>query len=224
MGRAEADVGAGAGDARATSTQPRRAACRRAVDQEITYPGRARRTAIRRRVGMQRQIGARSSSRRITSTRRAAREETVQNTNLSLQPGDRRQLPVHRHQPASVPRLGRRATRVPRGWSNYYGTDITFTKRFSDRWQASPPTRWRISRTDCRYGRSGISGSDGVMRGARRFSAGGRHRRRVQAMPASFDRRRRWQGRRPAPPRGAQRHLGLGYGVQVERHLLLRLG
>ena len=145
--------------------------------------------------------------RRLLVQRRDARIAcTGYNINLTLQPRDRPELS---RSPTSIAARIPSGAQVPmdifEGRNNYHGLETSFTKRMSNRWQASGT--YTLSG-------SGMAQPDpwsGVMNpvAVRRCGAA---RRRLRA-----------GGHRPASPRRLQRHLAGRLRVAVERPLLLRV-
>jgi hypothetical protein len=64
-------------------------------------------------------------------------EETVQNANLSYNPATGANYPFADISRRPFPDWGVVLLEYLGGYSNYHGTDVTFTKRFSNRWQAN---------------------------------------------------------------------------------------
>ena len=121
-----------------------------------------------------------------------------------VQSGDRRQLSVRRSEPSRpYPDWGVVSMNTHLGRSAYHGLQTGFTKRFSNRWQASAT-----------YTLSGLWNAD-----TKPFSgldAGAvRHRSRSGRRMGSV-------GRRSAPPGGVQRHLAGGPRLPGERAPLPR--
>jgi hypothetical protein len=110
---------------------------RRAINQEITYPGRSTPYSHQTSAGLQRQIGA-DSSIEVNYVYTAGRgEETVHNANLTYNPATGANYPFTDVSHRPFPEWGVVLLEYLGGYSNYHGTDVTFTKRFSHRWQAT---------------------------------------------------------------------------------------
>ncbi len=111
---------------------------RRAINQEITYPGRQTPYSHQASVGVQRQITSDSSLEVNYVYTRGRGEEVDINANLTYNPATGANYPFTTdiaHRP--FPDWGIVLLEYLGGYSNYHGTDVTYTKRFSHRWQAS---------------------------------------------------------------------------------------
>ena len=111
---------------------------RRAINQEISYPGRQTPYSHQASVGVQRQIGTDSSLEVNYVYTHGIGEEVDINANLSYNPATGANYPFTTdisHRP--FPDWGVVLLEYLGGRSNYHGTDFTFTKRFSHRWQAT---------------------------------------------------------------------------------------
>jgi Carboxypeptidase regulatory-like domain/TonB dependent receptor len=111
---------------------------RRAINQEIVYPGRATPYSNQASVGVQRQITTDSSIEVNYVYTHGTGEEVVHNANLTYNPATGANYPFTTdiaHRP--FPDWGVVLLEYLGGYSNYHGTDVTFTKRFSHRWQAT---------------------------------------------------------------------------------------
>jgi hypothetical protein len=136
---------------------------RRAINQEITYPGRQTPYSHQASVGVQRQITADSSLEVNYVYTQGHRRRSGYQREPVVQPRDRRELSVHRHQPPAVPDWGIVLLEYLGGYSNYHGTDFTFTKRFSHRWQATATYTLAYFKDGFPIDCSGTSDADGVM-------------------------------------------------------------
>ncbi len=111
---------------------------RRAINQEITYPGRQTPYSQQASIGLQRQLTADSSIEVNYVHTHGTGEEVDINANLSYNPATGANYPFTTdiaHRP--FPDWGIVLLEYLGGYSNYNGTDFTFTKRFSHRWQAT---------------------------------------------------------------------------------------
>ena len=110
---------------------------RRAIVQEINYPGRRTPYSQQASVGAQRQLGE-SMSVEANYVYTAGRlEEAVHNANLSYNPATGANYPFADISRRPFPEWGVVLLEYLEGYSDYHGTDLTFTKRFSNRWQAT---------------------------------------------------------------------------------------
>jgi len=110
---------------------------RRAIAQEINYPGRRTPYSHQASVGVQHQF-AETMSFEANYVHTAGRlEETVHNANLSYNPATGANYPFSDLSRRPFPEWGIVLLEYLEGYSDYHGTDLTFTKRFSDRWQAT---------------------------------------------------------------------------------------
>ena len=110
---------------------------RRAINQEITYPGRQTPYSHQASVGVQRQITSDSSLEVNYVYTRGRGEEIDINANLSYNPATGANYPFTDISHRPFPDWGIVLLEYLGGYSNYHGTDFTFTKRFSHRWQAT---------------------------------------------------------------------------------------
>jgi len=111
---------------------------RRAINQEITYPGRQTPYSHQASVGVQRQLTTDSSIEVNYVHTKGIGEEVDINANLSYNPATGANYPFTTdiaHRP--FPDWGIVLLEYLGGYSNYNATDFTFTKRFSHRWQAT---------------------------------------------------------------------------------------
>ena len=122
--------------ARATSTTCRIASNVRSSRKSAT-PAAGRHTAIRRRLGVQRQIGETMSVEANYVHTAGRLEETVHNANLSYNPATGANYPFSDISRRPFPEWGVVLLEFLEGWSNYNAADLTFTKRFSNRWQGT---------------------------------------------------------------------------------------
>ncbi|MBI3047716.1 MAG: TonB-dependent receptor [Acidobacteria bacterium] len=110
---------------------------RRAIVQEINYPGRRTPYSHQASVGVQHQIGDTMSVEANYVYTAGRLEETVHNANLTYNPATGANYPFSDISRRPFPEWGVVLLEYLEGYSNYHGTDLTFTKRFSNRWQAT---------------------------------------------------------------------------------------
>jgi hypothetical protein len=110
---------------------------RRAIAQEINYPGRRTPYSHQASVGLQHQIGETMSVEANYVHTSGHLEETVHNANLSYNPATGANYPFSDISRRPFPEWGVVLLEYLEGYSKYHGTDLTFTKRFSNRWQAT---------------------------------------------------------------------------------------
>jgi Carboxypeptidase regulatory-like domain/TonB dependent receptor len=111
----------------------------RSLTQEIDYPGRKTSYSHQASIGVQHQIGTQASlevNYAYTGGRREEPDSTV-NANLTYDPITHANVPFTNISARPFPTWGTVNFELLDGWSNYHGTDFTFTKRFSHRWQAN---------------------------------------------------------------------------------------
>jgi Carboxypeptidase regulatory-like domain len=110
---------------------------RRAIVQEISYPGRRTPYSHQASVGIQRQI-AETMSFEANYVHTAGRlEETVHNANLTYNPATGANYLFSDISRRPFPEWGVVLLEFLEGKSNYDAVDLTFTKRFSNRWQGT---------------------------------------------------------------------------------------
>ena len=91
-------------------------------------------------------------------------ENACHNANLSYNPATGANYPLHATSAARpFPDWGVVNFELLEGWSNYHGTDFTFTKRFSHRWQATATYTLAHFKDACRRATSGTSDRDGIV-------------------------------------------------------------
>ena len=110
---------------------------RRAIAQEINYPGRRTPYSQQTSVGIQHQLGDTMSVEANYVHTAGHLEETVHNANLTYNPATGANYSFNDITRRPFPDWGVVLLEYLEGWSNYHGTDLTFTKRFSNRWQAT---------------------------------------------------------------------------------------
>ena len=213
--RPDPDLRAGGGDA-VHGGAGRRTACG-AASARSPRPTTRSPTATRRRSACSGSSARRCRSRPTTSTPASRAQNVTRSTSTS--PTTRRpasNYPFTNISQAAVSGLGLGDNRLSIGESNYHGLQMAFTKRMSDRWQASAtyllagqwnlqnapvPRRLRVPDHAERRGPAGV---------------------RRAGRPAPDDREEWYLHRRPAPPRHLQRHLGRRLRLPGERPVPLR--
>jgi len=109
----------------------------RAMNQEINYPGRRTSYSHQAGGGIQRQFGT-DMSFEVNYVYTGGRlEEASVNANLSYNPATGGNYAFTDASRRPFPQWGLVNFELLEGWSDYHGGDFTFTKRFSNRWQAS---------------------------------------------------------------------------------------
>jgi hypothetical protein len=109
----------------------------RAIVQEISYPGRRTPYSHQVSAGIQRQIGE-TMSVEANYVHTAGRfEETVHNANLTYNPATGANYPFSDVSRRPFPEWGVVLLEFLEGKSDYNAVDLTFTKRFSNRWQGT---------------------------------------------------------------------------------------
>jgi hypothetical protein len=150
--------------ARACDVNGNRPGCiQRAINQEINYPGRRTPYSHQASVGIQRQIGRVSSFEANYVFTGGRLEETVHNANLSYNPATGANYPFTDISRRPFPEWNIVLLEYLGGWSNYHGTDLTFTKRFSNRWQATATYTLAFFRDGLPVRPQWFLGSDGVI-------------------------------------------------------------
>jgi hypothetical protein len=110
---------------------------RRAIAQEINYPGRRTPYSHQASVGVQHQLGETMSVEANYVYTAGRLEETVHNANVSYNPATGANYNFNDITRRPFPDWGVVLLEYLEGWSDYHGTDLTLTKRFSNRWQAT---------------------------------------------------------------------------------------
>jgi outer membrane receptor protein involved in Fe transport len=116
---------------------------RRSTPQEITYVGRRTPYSHQASAGIQRQIGADMSFQANYIFTGGRGEESggsgsiTDNINLTYNPVTGANYPFSDISHRPFPDWGVINMELTEAWSNYHGADFTFTKRFSNRWQAT---------------------------------------------------------------------------------------
>ena len=135
----------------------------RSMVQEMNYPGRRTPYAHQASVGMQRQIGDTMSFEANYVFTGGRLEESVHNANLSYNPATGANYPFTDVSRRPFPEWGVVVLEFLEGTSNYHGTDLTFTKRFSNRWQGTATYTLGFFRDRIPVRPQWFLGPDGVM-------------------------------------------------------------
>ncbi len=111
----------------------------RALNQEINYPGRETSYSHQASAGVQRQFGNTMSfeANYVYSGGRLEEPYNTMNVNLTYNPATGANYPFTDVTHRAFPQWGLVNFELLEGRSNYHAGDFTFTKRFSNRWQAS---------------------------------------------------------------------------------------
>ena len=109
----------------------------RSLTQEINYANRPPQYAHQAGIGVQRQLADQMAVEVNFSYTGGRREEIPMNGNLSYNPATGANNPFNTVSQRPFPDWGIVNFEWLAGWSNYYGTDFTLTKRYSDNWQLS---------------------------------------------------------------------------------------
>jgi hypothetical protein len=121
----------------------------RSLTQEINYPGRQTSYSHQASGGIQRQFRTDMSLEVNYVFTGGRREETAQQVNLTYNPATGANYPFTNIATRAFPQWGAVDFELLEGRSNYHGVDVTFTKRFSHRWQGSATyTRSRFMDAD----------------------------------------------------------------------------
>jgi hypothetical protein len=107
----------------------------RSLVQEINYPGRENSYSHQASIGVQRQLGSDMAVEVNYLYTGGRGEEIAQNVNLTYNPATGANNPFGVVDTRAFPTWGVVNFEMLEGWSDYHGTDVTFTKRFSDNWQ-----------------------------------------------------------------------------------------
>ena len=110
---------------------------RRALIQEISYPGRRTPYSHQASAGIQRQIGTTMSFEANYVHTAGRLEETVHNANLTYNPATAANYPFSDISHRPFPEWGAVLLEFLEGKSDYNAMDLTLTKRFSNRWQGT---------------------------------------------------------------------------------------
>ena len=110
---------------------------RRTLNQEINYPGRRTSYSHQASAGIQRQIADTMSFEANYVYTGGRLEENSVNANLSYNPATGANYPFTDISRRPFPDWGLVNLELLEGWSNYHAGDFTFTKRYSNRWQAT---------------------------------------------------------------------------------------
>jgi hypothetical protein len=135
----------------------------RSLTQEINYPGRKTSYSHQVSAGIQRQLGTDMSVEVNYVYTGGRREESAQQVNLTYNPATGANYPFSDVSRRAFPQWGAVNFELLESWSNYHAVDLTFTKRFSRRWQATATvTRARFMDADPRRDQWYI-GNDGIV-------------------------------------------------------------
>ena len=110
---------------------------RRKNSFEINHPWREAPYSHQASMGVQRQLGTTMSVEADYVYTGGRREESDSNMNLSYNPATGANYPSTDISKKPFPGWGNVYGEFLEGWSNYHGLETAFTKRFSQRWQAS---------------------------------------------------------------------------------------
>jgi hypothetical protein len=111
---------------------------RRALGQTIAPPNAENPYSYQASLGVQRQIGD-TMGVTVDYSYNGSRKDRIQNynINLSFDPATGLNYPFTDISRRPYPEWGQVLMDIFEGWSNYHGLETSFTKRMSDRWQAS---------------------------------------------------------------------------------------
>jgi hypothetical protein len=110
---------------------------RRTLNQEINYPGRRTSYSHQASAGIQHQIGDTMSFEANYVFTGGRLEENAYNANLSYDPATGANYNFNDISRRPFPDWGLVNFEILEGYSNYHAADFTFTKRYSNRWQAT---------------------------------------------------------------------------------------
>ena len=110
---------------------------RRAFLYEINHPWRELPYSHQASIGVQRQFGTMMSVEANYVYTGGRMEESSYNMNLTYDPATGANYPFSDISKRAFPEWGAVFGEFLEGWSNYHGLETAFTKRFSQRWQAS---------------------------------------------------------------------------------------
>ncbi|MBI4888437.1 MAG: TonB-dependent receptor [Acidobacteria bacterium] len=136
---------------------------RRAVNQEINYPGRQTSYSHQASAGIQRQFGDTMSFEVNYVHTAGRREETNHNANLSFNPATGANYPFTDISRRPFPDWGVVLFEFLEGTSDYDAADFTLTKRFSSRWQGTATYTLGRFRDELPVRPQWYLGSDGVV-------------------------------------------------------------
>jgi hypothetical protein len=109
----------------------------RSLTQEVNYEGRPPQYAHQAGIGMQRQLAESMAFEANFNYTGGRREEVGVNGNLTYNPATGANNPFSNIAMRPFPNWGIVNFEWLDGYSNYYGSDFTLTKRYSNNWQAS---------------------------------------------------------------------------------------
>jgi len=140
----------------------------RALTQEINYEGRPPQYAHQAGIGVQRQLGSVGVFEANFNYTGGRREEVPMNGNLGYNPAIGANYPFTARDAAGnllrpFPHWGTVNFEWLAGISNYYGTDFTLTKRYSDNWQVSGSYTLAFFKDQAPRREQWLIGSDGLV-------------------------------------------------------------
>jgi hypothetical protein len=135
----------------------------RSLTQEINYDGRPPQYAHQAGIGFQRQLAAAMAFETNFNYTRGLREEVPMNGNLSYNQATGANNPFTTVNLRPFPDWGIVNFEWLAGYSNYYGTDFTLTKRYSDNWQASASYTLAYFKDAAPLREQWFTGSDGLV-------------------------------------------------------------
>jgi hypothetical protein len=135
----------------------------RSIGAEITYPGRQTPYSHQASVGVQRQLRDDVSVEANYVYNGGRLEEDSQNVNLTFNPETGTNYPFNDVSRRAFPDWGVVNFEMLEGWSNYHATDLTLTKRFSNRWQAAATYTLAYFRDSAPQRDQWFIGADGVV-------------------------------------------------------------
>ena len=109
----------------------------RSLTQEINYDRRPPQYSHQAGIGVQRQLWSATTVEVNFNYTAGRREEVGVNGNMTYNPATGANNPFTNVALRPFPDWGIVNFEWLAGWSNYYGTDFTFTKRYSDNWQVT---------------------------------------------------------------------------------------
>jgi hypothetical protein len=135
----------------------------RSMTQEINYPGRKTSYSHQVSAGVQRQLDNDMSVELNYIYTGGRREESAQQVNLTYNPATGANYPFSNISLRAFPQWGAVNFELLEGWSNYHGVDLTFTKRFSNRWQLSATTTRSVFKDSDPRRDQWYIGNDGIV-------------------------------------------------------------
>jgi hypothetical protein len=135
----------------------------RSLTQEINYPGRPPQYSHQAGVGIQRQLGDAAAVEVNFNHTAGRREEVPVNGNLTYNRATGANEPFTNVGLRPFPDWGIVNFEWLAGVSNYYGTDFTLTKRYSDNWQLSGSYTLAYFKDEAPLREQWFIGSDGLV-------------------------------------------------------------